>query len=218
MKKLLIILSILSLSLFFLLLAVEVNAFNINHFSANIERNQIESITGKNQDELIKIYEKLIIYLRFKGDRHILEEDFNEREILHMEDVKVLFKYGYWIKYISSLVNIGILYYLYKTKDITTLARSIYLGLNLNWIFLGILGLLIYLDFTKYFIIFHEIFFSNDLWLLDPSRDLLIQMLPEDFFISMAKSIGLSYALYIFIIQMLVFISHKWKKKDLLKA
>ena len=54
-------------------------------------------------------------------------------------------------------------------------------------------------DFHRYFMIFHEMFFTNDLWLLDPDTDLLIRMLPEGFFLDMAKRIG-----FIFLILMVI--------------
>ena len=41
-------------------------------------------------------------------------------------------------------------------------------------------------DFNAAFIKFHEIFFDNDLWLLDLRTDVLIQMFPEEFFNEMA--------------------------------
>lgn len=52
------------------------------------------------------------------------------------------------------------------------------------------LGLLIRIDFTKYFTYFHLLFFDNDLWILDPQRHVLIQMLPETFFRNTAIKIG----------------------------
>ncbi|MFQ8777111.1 MAG: DUF1461 domain-containing protein [Roseburia sp.] len=39
-------------------------------------------------------------------------------------------------------------------------------------------------DFSKYFVVFHKIFFSgNDLWVLDPHTDMLINIVPEGFFL-----------------------------------
>jgi integral membrane protein (TIGR01906 family) len=49
------------------------------------------------------------------------------------------------------------------------------------------------IDFYKYFTIFHEIFFTNDLWLLDPATDRLINIFPQDFFTDMAFSIAYLY-------------------------
>ena len=50
-------------------------------------------------------------------------------------------------------------------------------------------------DFNKYFLLFHEMFFSNDLWLLNPETDLLIRMLPEGFFLDMVVRIGIIFLL-----------------------
>ena len=45
------------------------------------------------------------------------------------------------------------------------------------------------IDFTTCFTVFHEIFFTNDLWIFDPQTDYMIRMLPEGFFFSMARKI-----------------------------
>ena len=38
------------------------------------------------------------------------------------------------------------------------------------------------LDFDRVFTLFHEIAFTNDLWLLNPNTDMLIRLMPETFF------------------------------------
>jgi integral membrane protein (TIGR01906 family) len=38
------------------------------------------------------------------------------------------------------------------------------------------------IDFDGLFLLFHYISFSNNLWILDPSKDYLIMMFPEGFF------------------------------------
>lgn len=48
-------------------------------------------------------------------------------------------------------------------------------------------------DFNKYFIKFHEIFFTNDLWLLNPLTDRMIMLLPEVFFRDIVLVIVMSY-------------------------
>ena len=57
-------------------------------------------------------------------------------------------------------------------------------------------------DFNTAFTVFHEIFFTNDLWLFDPAEDYMIRMLPEVIFDDMALRIG-----GIFIISMLIFLA-----------
>ena len=50
--------------------------------------------------------------------------------------------------------------------------------------------LLLRADFNALFIRFHELVFTNDLWLLDPATDAMIRMLPEPFFEGMAAQGG----------------------------
>lgn len=51
-------------------------------------------------------------------------------------------------------------------------------------------GLIGAVDFDRVFILFHQLSFANDLWLLNPATDLLIRLMPTAFFISYA-GIGL---------------------------
>ena len=53
-----------------------------------------------------------------------------------------------------------------------------------------ILGSLFASNFNRYFTIFHEIFFDNDLWMFDPAEDYMIRMLPEGFFYDFVIRIG----------------------------
>ena len=46
------------------------------------------------------------------------------------------------------------------------------------------------IDFNSLFILFHKVAFTNDLWLLNPQTDLLIRLMPIEFFISYAAIIG----------------------------
>ena len=165
-----------------LLIAVEINSFNKEHYIKNYKSyNQVE-ITGKYLEELMEITDDLFLYLKGKAGDEILEPNFNQREVLHMRDVQVLFKIGYILKYTTLILSIAIIAYFIKIGEKKLLGKYIFRGLFINWALLALLGILIYSDFNKYFTYFHYIFFTNDLWLLNPETDLLIQMLPKSFF------------------------------------
>jgi len=201
LKRILLILLVISLSLVSLLIAVEINSFNKEHYIKNYKSyNQVE-ITGKSLEELMEITDDLFLYLKGKAGDEILEPNFNQREVLHMRDVQVLFKIGYILKYTTLILSIAIIAYFIKIGEKKLLGKYIFRGLFINWALLALLGILIYSDFNKYFTYFHYIFFTNDLWLLNPETDLLIQMLPEEFFYSMATSIGVSFFTIVAIIQ-----------------
>lgn len=201
MKRILAILLVISLSLTFLMLAIENSSYNKSYYIKAFYKYNIEKETGKSMEELEIITDGLINYLKGKGGEELLQPHFNEREISHMEDVLKLFDYARIVKFIAGLSALLIMVYLSMNKEFKLLGKTISFGLFANHIILAILSLLIFIDFNKYFTIFHKIFFTNDLWILDPNTDLMIQMLPEPFFIGMAIKIGLSFFVYLSILQ-----------------
>ena len=56
---------------------------------------------------------------------------------------------------------------------------------------LGVLAVWAMIDFNAAFNFFHEILFTNDLWLLNPATDLLIRICPISMFMAMGARIGL---------------------------
>lgn len=205
MKKLLVIILVVSISLWCLLGALEWNAFNIDFYMNSYEKYNVQEITGKDKNELKSITEDFFVYLRGDAGNEILEPNFNEREILHMEDVQVLFKIGFRLKYIAIFLTGLSIAILWKRKEKNFVKHTV-IGLFLNWIILSVLFLMIYFDFSKYFTLFHHIFFSNDLWMLNPRTDLLIQMLPEELFMAIATRTVILFISFIGIIQLIGYI------------
>ena len=70
-------------------------------------------------------------------------------------------------------------------------------------------------DFTKYFVIFHHIFFNNDLWMLNPDTDLLINIVPEPFFMDTAARIAMTYGVSVLTVFAICFIIlYYYRKKQ----
>ena len=174
-------------------------------------------------DDIIHVTEEMMAYLR--GNRKDLVVDtvvngeerefFNEREKAHMVDVQNLFIGGLWIRRIALLIFVLAVVAMIKTKANwkRLLAKSFLIGLG---VFIGITagaGLLFMSDFNKYFTMFHEIFFDNDLWLLDPRTDLLIRMLPEGFFMDMVVRIGIIF-LILLLLGVVISIIALWKQRN----
>lgn len=218
MKKIFSIILIISLSLTFLMISIENSAYCKSYYINAYNKYNIEAETGKDINELGKITDNIIAYLKGIGNDELLSPYFNEREVLHMRDVQTLFMYERTVKYIFGIFSIIIMGYFGYKKEDALLGKTMALGLFANHVVLLALFLLIISsDFNKYFTIFHKIFFSNDLWLLNPETDLLIQMLPEQFFFGMAMKIGLSFLIYLSILQIvgIYYIKKgrdKWKK------
>lgn len=206
MKKAIIFILLLSISLPFALLLtdVEIATFDLSFYKDKYEKYNIPEVTGIEMKNLMNVTREMLDYL--KGNREDLliftevngksEQVFEEREILHMADVKDLFSKGYIIRNAALfllLISLGWLaVFQKKAIDKALIIASLW-----PMALMGALGILMYIDFYKYFTYFHRIFFTNDLWLLDPNTDILIQMLPLEFFSSIAYKI-----LFLFVIEL----------------
>ena len=116
-------------------------------------------------------------------DGHV-KDAFTEREILHMKDVQLLFLKGRLLAAVSALLFAGGVIYL-ATKHREIKKRTINAALiTLSALLAVMVALLIIVacNFDAAFVTFHEIFFNNDLWLLDWDTVLIITMPEEAFF------------------------------------
>ena len=119
---------------------------------------------------------------------------FTDREKSHLYDCSVLFQKGLRARFIACLLLVAFVIYIYmhngKEKTPALLARG-YLGsLGLIVVFAAMVAVLCTIDFTRVFTVFHHIFFDNDLWILDPRQDNLINIMQEDVFADAAMWIA----------------------------
>ena len=217
MKRIFSILLITFMPLYLFLKSVEINTFSKDFYTNSFKENGVLEISGRTLQELGDITEDLFDYLKGKADDSLLKKNFNHREVLHMRDVRTLFKYGFILKYISfalALLSISALFY---WKNYNSIGKSLFYGPFIWWGIILSLFFLSLTDFNKYFTYFHLIFFNNDLWLLNPRTDLLIQMLPLEFFISIFKRIMLLFLLFMSILQIIGYIvmrkGKNWNEK-----
>lgn len=174
----------------------------------------------RSEDEVLVASKVIAGYLRgLNGDEHLSLIGLNDKEISHMRDVRGIYKTINTIKIVAAIITL-IIIMLYAWKKINVfkfkeLRNTLFIG-YLVPIFFGILYLT---DFQGAFIKFHEIFFKNDLWQLDPKTDLLIRLMPEEFFVSGFIKILAYYTISIFVIHVCSFYyvarcSSKMKKKE----
>ena len=112
-----------------------------------------------------------------------------------MEDVQGLFLGGLKIRRVAGMIlAVSVLAVFFLRGNLRKILPQMYgWAVGLFLALAAIFGGLIATDFNKYFVLFHEIFFDNDLWLLDPDTDLMIRMLPEGFFFDMVIRIGVIF-------------------------
>ena len=118
----------------------------------------------------------------FFSDEEFLDiEIFNDKEIHHMKDVKEIINNLFLFGKISSLVLALITYFIiynYKLHFYLIFKYSSIIFIILILLF----SLLSLISFNQIFMLFHEIAFRNDLWLLNINEDYLLMMFPESFF------------------------------------
>ena len=192
--------AILALSVFlsFTTAMLHRQSYNLNYFERSFVRYGIPEDMGVELGELMTYAVLLTDYLRGEIDSpntHTTARGrsgplYGEREIIHLEDVRDLFDLSRSIQSVATLVSLLIAGVALWRKAVVGVARGALLGgLGLVGI-LALVALLAAADFERYFIIFHELSFSNDLWMLDPNTEFLIRMFPEPFFSGMAGRIA----------------------------
>lgn len=168
-------------------------------YAYEIEKNDISQVVDIDEEALLPLYMVLTDYM--KGHRDSIQIQatvagvempmYNQREMDHMVDVKHLIDLVKNICF-ALLIVLGLsLFYLIRKRHGL---RGLFLGQFLSTIAIFLVFIaMATMDFNAYFIKFHEMLFSNDLWLLDPTRDRMIQLLPEVFFRDMVLVIVLAY-------------------------
>lgn len=199
--KLLKILIIISLPILVLLIALKFCAFDQNWYDQKF--NQLGVYKDLGQERVDTQVQNLFQYL--KGDENLLETYYSEKEIKHLQDVNNLF----WLtkiltKILILFVGFGLIF-IYLKKDSRVAYKTLfYSGLaslffNIAIIFAVLVG------FEKIFLIFHQILFTNNYWLLDPDVDFLIRIFPPELFSALAIKIFI----YSILISLFIIISSK---------
>ena len=158
--------------------------------------------TGLSATQLRQVAQRFIEY--FDGPPRALDIQvemagsprslLNEREIAHMQDVQELMRLVRRFQILAggTIVTITVLgLVISRLAFVPRLADLLLGGAALTVGVLLLLGGLSLFDFSQVFVQFHELSFSNDLWMLDPRRDYLIMLFPEGFWFDATMRIAL---------------------------
>ena len=179
--------------------SIKTTAINPSFYIPKYEKMDLASQIGVSKKDLNKSIRLLLDYLDDKRDdikgnitwysHH--QQTFNTKEKEHMVDVKKLYQNALKVAYVSALLIllIGLYFYLNeKGYTLAYLSKGLIRALCSLAILLVFFGFWIFTDFTSFWTWFHTIFFSNQLWLLDPNTDFMICMLPETIFYQLVLS------------------------------
>jgi integral membrane protein (TIGR01906 family) len=110
---------------------------------------------------------------------------FNEKEKLHMLDVKGMVSKGFMLLYILLALMTAAVAYIW---DYAKIGRMLMLGgaIAIGVVLISVIAAPV---FDIVFLKFHQVFFTNDLWMLNPETDKLIVLFPEGFFMDFTANI-----------------------------
>ncbi len=192
-------------------------------YEKEYEKYEVLADLDMEMDDVMYVTREMMDYLR--GDRENLdvyttvegkEQDFfNEQDKLHMADVQRLFLGGLMLRRGAAAVLAVCLVLLFLLRS--DVRKALCRGYQMSLIIIGaavlFLAAAFVSDFNAAFTKFHEIFFTNDLWLFDPAEDYMIRMLPEGFFADMVIRIGLIFVTGLLALLVLSFVMLNKKKQ-----
>jgi integral membrane protein (TIGR01906 family) len=161
-------------------------------YQYGFEKYHVGATTGLSEPELEKTAIGLIDYFN-SGEEYInltvIKNNqpfvlFNEREIIHLKDVKGLIRLDYWVWLGTAIYVIGYVVssLFWSRHRYRPLARVLVGGGGLTLALMLALGLWALVDFGQLLLQFHLLSFANEFWQLDPTHDYLIMLFPEGFF------------------------------------
>lgn len=174
-------------------------------YSYGFAKYQISQATGLPTSELKKAATGLIDY--FNSNQQFISVTvvkdgkpmalFNQREIVHLKDVKDLIHLDYTVALgtlVYALAFAGISLAWHRKRYWRSLARAAVWGSGITLGLMLLLALGSLFNFDQLFLQFHLLSFSNDFWQLDPARDYLIMLFPQGFWYDATMFIAISTA------------------------
>ena len=193
--------------LFSLLVAIHFWCFNESFYRSEHDKiklygKSIAEHIGISEDDLDKLTSFTLAYLNDPDASLDIEmevngkkrESFTDDEKLHMIDVQRLNLIANGLLVISGIICAVLLFYFIKTGRFYVLFSSYKKVLIYVGFVLAILAAWIIIDFDSFWTMFHHLFFpSNDLWLLDLRKDILIMIVPPEFFNHLVLTIVVTF-------------------------
>jgi len=175
-------------------IAWEVNEIRLYEYGFN--KYEISQATALDNQQLRMVAQRLIDYFDLRTDTAQIEVNragqkldlFNERELVHLQDVRDLIQRDYWVQRgVALLMIVCVLVLLFGLKSGWRVpVRGLFWGSVITLGLMIVLAVWATFGFERFFILFHLISFSNQFWMLDPAHDYLIRLFPEGFFFDAA--------------------------------
>jgi integral membrane protein (TIGR01906 family) len=98
---------------------------------------------------------------------------------LHFYEVKKLFLLNYGLLLVTVVPSILYIRQLMKQQCLWKLIQPFRIAVVVPIV----IAFLMAVNFDRFFVMFHGVFFNNDAWIFNPATDPIINVLPETFFL-----------------------------------
>ncbi len=123
-------------------------------------------------------------------DSTLLEDAFSEKENLHLQDVRGIVSFLKGVRWVGGGLAAAVIAGLYlfsRREKRGALLSQVVQGFAYGGMLLLALAAAVLIwgciDFNGLFRALHQLVFANDLWLLNPATDLLMALMPLEFFV-----------------------------------
>lgn len=180
----------LPLLLFATNLRLAINSTQLYEYGFNTYN--VSASSGISQADLKRVAGGLVSYFNSNEDLFRLTITrygqqvplFHENEAIHFRDVKDLIRFDYQVQWVTLgyalIFTVGMLLWQRREGWLDLLGATRW-GAGLALGFMAALGIAMVVGFDRLFMGFHELFFSNNLWIA-LSGDVMTTLFPEEFF------------------------------------
>lgn len=171
---------------------IKVEVGNIGLYESGFDKYNISEDTGIDNAELRDVAVHLIDYFNLKADSAQISvtrsgnqvDLFNTKELIHLQDVRDLIQLDYLVFRITVIFMImcALIVFFLSSERLRKVIKGLFWGSVVTLTGVIVLALWAMFGFERFFVLFHLVSFSNDLWILDPATDYLIRLFPEGFF------------------------------------
>ncbi len=194
---------IICVPVFLLLTNVRIAAAEERVYGYGFSAYNIVAVTGIERPQLDRAAHEIVQYFGSDDPNSLLDIRvqvgsesqplFNEREVIHMRDVKRLFQFFFHVHEVAFayiLVYVAGVYLWSREQSLRRLARQAVIAGSATAVALTLAAMAMLVGFDQLFVGFHMLSFSNDFWQLNPATDRLVQMFPEGFWFDVSIGVG----------------------------
>lgn len=180
--------------------SVQITVLDRNFFDSEYRRLDTSKQVKIAHSDLMEITDVLLGYIANDNDNLRIKSKvngkeqyvFNEREREHMIDVKNLYLIWESFRNIAA-VAVAFVFLLcavlVRKERLRLFAKCYCIGAMMIGVVVLGLGVWMTIDFNSFWNAFHMLFFTNDLWQLDPNNSVMINMFPLQFWLDICTRI-----------------------------